>query len=297
MPAVLTDTHAHLDFPELAADLDGVLLRASETGVQRIVSIGTSLEGSRRAVALAEQHPNVWATVGLHPSSVDEQSAAALPELRRLAEHPRVVAIGEIGLDYHWLPTATAQREQKLSEENAPTLSARDEELKAFQAQLFAAQLELAQNAGLNVVIHQRAAWEETLALLRQHAGGCTAVYHCFTEPLARAEAVLALGHLVSFTGIVTFKNAAEAQRTVAGVPEERYMVETDAPYLAPVPHRGKPCEPAYTRLVAEHVARLRGQSLAEVAERTEQTANAFFFEKAAARGGAVRSAQLSAAR
>ena len=277
-PLVLTDTHAHLDYPDFAADFEGVLARAAEAGVTRIISIGTSLESSRRAVALAERHPQVWATVGIHPTSVDEHSAAALPELRALARHPRVVAIGEIGLDYHWLPSVTARREQTWTEEKAAELLAQDEAARDAQAHLFRAQMDLAAEAGRNVVIHQRAAWEKTLAALRGHPGGFRAVYHCFTETYARAEEVFALGHLVSFTGIITFKNAAAAQETVRRCPAGRFMVETDGPYLAPAPHRGKRCEPAHTRLVAEQVARLRDQPLAEVAAETERTAEAFFW-------------------
>lgn len=275
---MLTETHAHLDFPELAVDLPGVLARAAEAGVHRIISIGTSLAGSRRAVALAEQYPNVWATVGLHPTSVDAQSHMQIDELRALARSPRVVAIGEIGLDYHWLPSVTAQREGKLTSENSAALLAEDAANRADQARLFHLQMELAAELGLNVVIHQRSAWEDTLAALRTTPARFTAVYHCFTETLARAEEVFALGHLVSFTGIITFKNAAVAQETVRRVPAGSFMVETDSPYLAPVPHRGKPCEPAYTRLVAEQVAKLRDQSLAGIAAETEATAERFFW-------------------
>jgi TatD DNase family protein len=274
---MLTETHAHLDFPELAGDLPGVLARAAEAGVERVISIGTSLEGSRRAIALAERFPNVWATVGIHPSSVDSESHTHLGALRELARHPRVVAIGEIGLDYHWLPSETARREGKLTPENTAALLAEDETNRADQARLFHAQMQIASELGLNVVIHQRASWEDTLAALRSTPARFTAVYHCFTESPERAEEVFALGHLVSFTGIITFKNAAVAQETVRRVPAGKFMVETDSPYLAPVPHRGRKCEPAYTRLVAEHVARLRGRPLAEIAAETEATANWFF--------------------
>lgn len=275
---MLTETHAHLDYPEFAADLPGVLARASEAGVHRVISIGTSLESSRRAVALTERFPNVWATVGIHPSSVDALSHTQVGDLRELARHPRVVAIGEIGLDYHWLPSETARREGKLTPANSAALLVEDEANRADQARLFQAQMEIASDLGLNVVIHQRSAWDDTLAALRSTSARFTAVYHCFTETPERAEDVFALGHLVSFTGIVTFKNAAVAQETVRRVPAGKFMVETDSPYLAPVPHRGQKCEPAYTRLVAEQVARLRGQPLLEVAADTEATADRFFF-------------------
>jgi TatD DNase family protein len=280
---VLTETHAHLDFPQLAADLPGVLARAAEAGVTRVISIGTSLESSRRAVAMAEQYPNVWATVGIHPTNVDAQSDAQLGALRELAQNRRVVAIGEIGLDYHWLPSETARRDGKLTPENTPALLAEDDANRKDQARLFHLQMELASELGLNVVIHQRAAWDDTLAALRETKARFSAVYHCFTESFARAEEVFALGHLVSFTGIITFKNAAVAQETVRRVPTGQYMLETDSPYLAPVPHRGKKCEPAYTRLVAEEVARLRGRPLAEIAAETEATADRFFWRNRSA--------------
>lgn len=275
---MLTETHAHLDFPELARDIPGVLARAAEAGVTRVISIGTSLESSRRAVALAEQYPSVWATVGIHPNNVDEESHRQIDALRELAKNPRVVAIGEIGLDHHWLPSETARREGKLTPENTAALLAEDEASRRDQARLFDLQMEIAGELGLNVVIHQRAAWDDTLAALRSTKARFTAVYHCFTEAFARAEEVFALGHLISFTGIITFKNAAVAQDMVRRVPAGSFMVETDSPYLAPVPHRGKPCQPAYTRLVAEEVARLRGVPFAEIAAETEATAERFFW-------------------
>jgi TatD DNase family protein len=275
---MLTDTHAHLDFPELAADVEGVLARASDAGVTRVISIGTSLEGSRRAVRLAERFANVWATVGIHPGSVDATSAADLPGIKELARHPRVVAIGEIGLDHHWLPGATARREKTFTEDQAETLADEDETLHQLQVELFHRQMEIAETLGLNVVIHQRSAWDDTLAVLRSRPGKVQTVFHCFTESQARAEELLSLGSLVSFTGIVTFKNAAALQETAARIPAGKFMVETDSPYLAPVPHRGKPCQPAYTRHVAEHIAALRGQPLSDLAAETEATAERFFW-------------------
>ncbi len=263
---MLTDTHAHLDFPQLAADVEGVVARAETAGVGRIVTIGTSLEGSRRAVALAERFPQVWAAVGIHPNSATEAGEDFLPELRALAAHPRVVAIGETGVDYFHLP----------GRELAPALAeAADARSKRIQATAFRAQLALAEELGLPVVIHERSAWEATLEVLREFTGRVRGVFHCFGKSPAHAAEVRALGHLVSFTGIVTFKNAPEAQASAATVPE--LMVETDAPFLSPVPHRGKPCEPAYTRLTAEHIARLRGVSLEEFAAHTEAVAESFF--------------------
>jgi TatD DNase family protein len=188
--------------------------------------------------------------------------------LRRLAQSPRVVALGEIGLDYHHLPDDHA----KIAE------------VKRRQAEFFRAQLALAAELRLNAVIHQRDSWEDTVAILREFTGRVHGVFHCFGGTVAQAKEIFALGHLVSFTGIVTFKNARQVQATAQAVPADKFMVETDCPYLAPVPDRGKRCEPAHTRLVAEQIARLRGPSLEEIAERTTATARDFFHFTRAAR-------------
>jgi TatD DNase family protein len=153
----------------------------------------------------------------------------------------------------------------------------RDGAYKASQAEVFQQQLELAAELGLNVVIHERDAWEDTVELLRPYSGRLRAVFHCFGKSAEQAQELIALGHLVSFTGIVTFKNAHAVQQCAAQVPDAAFMVETDCPYLAPTPHRGKRCEPAHVRIVAEKIAALRGQSLANVAAQTTSTAEAFF--------------------
>ncbi len=286
---MLTDTHAHLDFPDFAGDLSEVLSRAEAAGVRRIITIGTTIEGSRRAIALAEQHPNVFATIGVHPSSADEAPADVLAPLRKLARHPRVVAIGECGLDYHRLPSADVRRgpfnndalraigfvSTELAGEGQSDFF--DAQYKARQAEIFEQQLDLAAELGLNVVVHERDAWDDTLALLQPFAGKLRAVFHCFGKSPEHAQQVLALGHLVSFTGIVTFKNARPAQATAASIPADAFMFETDSPFLSPPPHRGKRCEPAYTRLVAESVAAQRGVAVEELAAQTERTADAFF--------------------
>ncbi len=280
---MLTDTHAHLDFPDFADDLDAVLDRAAAAGVTRILSIGTSVESSRRAVALAEKYPQVFAVVGVHPNSADEASESFIDELRTLAKSPRVVAIGETGLDYHRLPGAAARflwnQAGFVSTEVPGTFAAQisDGAVKAAQAAVFAQQLDLAAELGLNVVIHERDAWDDTVSILQNHTGKLRAVFHCFGKSPAQADEIRALGHLVSFTGIVTFKNAQTAQETARTVPGDAFMVETDCPFLAPVPFRGKRAEPAHTRLVAEHIARLRGEPLETLAARTEATADAFF--------------------
>jgi len=259
----LIETHAHLDYPDFEEDLEGVLARAAEAGVTRIISIGTGIESSRRAVALAERFPNVYAVVGVHPTNVEEEGLDFLPALRELARHPRVAGIGETGIDHHHLPEGV----------EGTDLTA----WKSRQAEAFRIQLDLAVELGLNVVIHQRDAWESTLEVLRLYTGTVRGVYHCFGGTPEQAAEIASLGHLVSFTGIITFKNADQVRAAAAAVLADGYMVETDCPYLAPVPHRGKRAEPAHTRLVAEKVAEVRGMTLEEVAAATTATAEKFF--------------------
>lgn len=268
---MLTDSHAHLDFPDFAGDLDAVIARAAEAGVERIITIGTTIEGSKLSIEIAERFPNVWAVVGVHPNSAHEAPADVLTPLREIAKHPKVVAIGETGMDYFRLPQPSSSEGADASESGSV------EAIKAAQASVFKQQLDLAVELGLNVVVHERSAWQDTVDLLRPYTGKLRAVFHCFGASIGQAREILELGHLVSFTGIVTFKNAPLAQESAAGVPLDRFMVETDCPFLAPIPNRGKRCEPPYTRLTAEKIAQLRGISLAEVAEATERTANTFF--------------------
>lgn len=279
---MFTDTHAHLDYPDFAKDFEAVLARAQDAGVDRIVTIGTGIESSRRAIALAEKYDSIFAVVGVHPTNVQEESGDWLDVLRGLAMHPRVAAIGETGLDYHRLPSEGL--------DSSPALSALQTELasdteaaivdgayKAAQAEAFAAQLDLACELGLNVVIHQRDAWADTLDLLRPFTGRLRGVFHCFGNTPEQAAEILAMGHLVSFTGIITFKNAGLVRDVATTIPADCFMVETDCPYLAPDPHRGQRCEPAHTRLVAEKIAAIRGMTTEELSRVTEATANRFF--------------------
>ena len=282
---MLIDTHAHLDFPDFASDLEDVLRRADEAEVKRIITIGTSIESSRRAIELAEKHRSVYAAIGVHPSHAEEAEDDVITPLRDLAKHPRVVAIGETGLDYHRLPTEEVAREKQvqvmtaLRSETDEEIEAqiRDGAYKSKQASLFQQQLDLAVELGLNVVIHQRDAWEDTLEVLRRYTGKVRGVFHCFGGSLEKANEVLGLDHLVSFTGIVTFKNGAAVQQVAADIPLWKFMVETDCPFLAPAPFRGKRCEPAHTRIVAETIAAARGVTLNEIAEATSETAEQFF--------------------
>ncbi len=282
---MLIETHAHLDYPDFANDLDDVLRRASEAGVTRIITIGTSVESSRRAIALAEKYPAVFAVIGVHPTYVEEAQDDVITPLRELAKNPRVVAIGETGLDYHRLPSEEVAKEKQvqvmsaLRTETDEEIEAqiRDGAYKSKQASLFQQQLDLAVELGLNTVIHQRDAWEDTLKIIRPYTGKLRGVFHCFGGSLDQANEVVDLDHLVSFTGIVTFKNGAAVREVAAQIPIWKFMVETDCPYLAPVPFRGKRCEPAYTRIVAETIAAARELSLEEIAEATTETAEKFF--------------------
>ncbi len=273
---MLTDTHAHLDFPEFQTDFDEILARAKVAGVRRLITIGTSVEGSRRAVALAEAYPNIYAVVGVHPNAAMEAEPDFIDALRELASSPRVVAIGEIGLDYHRLPSKGLLNpqpgwlaEMPLNDPDAPGAAVRDGAVKAQQAVVFEQQLDLAVELGLNAVIHERDAWEETVEQLAPYTGKLRAVFHCFGKTIDQASYLLSQNHLVSFTGIVTFKNSATVQETAARLPDFSFMVETDCPFLAPVPHRGKRCEPSHTRLVAERIAQLRGTTLEAIAQQT----------------------------
>jgi TatD DNase family protein len=275
----LIDTHCHLDFPEFADDLDAVIKRAVAAGVDRMITIGTSLGSSRAGIELANRYPNVYATVGLHPTSIGENTPEFIEELKQLAEHPKVVGIGECGLDFYRLPdddkpdiveTAFGSITQSGIETEL-----RIDSLKAAQAAAFEQQLELAAQLEKPVVIHQRDSWNETLDILKQYS--VKAVLHCFTGGVAELSEVLAMGHHVSFTGIATFKNAADVRAAARVAPADRVMVETDAPYLAPVPHRGKRCEPAYVGLTAEAIAKERGVSFESFAQTTTANAKRFF--------------------
>lgn len=279
---VFFDTHAHLDYPDFAPDFNPMIERAQAAGITRMISIGTDLASSARAIKLAEQHDCIYAAVGWHPSNAPEAPDEIRPQLRELAQHPKVVALGETGLDYYRLPSsqnspgAPASRRQ---DAGAPgELSAADERYKQKQARLFQQQLEVAAEAGLNCVIHQRGdCFEDTLRLMQPFAGQVRGVFHCFAGDATAMQRVLAMESLVSFTGIVTFKNGQNVRDTVAATPLGRFMLETDCPYLAPIPYRGKRCEPAYVKEIAAMVAQVKGCSLEELSAATCQTAHEFF--------------------
>jgi TatD DNase family protein len=260
------DTHAHLDFPDFAPDLAQVVERAQAAGITRIISIGTDLESSRRAIGITEQFSCVYAVIGWHPSHASEAPADVRGPLRDLACHPKVVALGETGLDYHRLPGGK------------PGGSGLDDQrYKEKQSELFRQHLEIAAELGLNCVIHQRDSLEDTIAQLAPFAGHVRGVFHCFGNDAATMRRILAMNSLVSFTGIATFKNGQNVRDTIAATPPGQFMLETDCPYLAPVPYRGKRCEPAYVKEISEVVAQVKGCALDELGAATCATAHEFF--------------------
>src|SRR5437867_340716 len=282
--AIFYDTHAHLDYPDFAAELPQVIERAQGAGIQKIISIGTDLESSKRAIGLAEQFSNVFAVVGWHPTHASEAPADFRPALQELARHPKVVALGETGLDYHRLPSQTSTPKNKGTSSPRPSpppeereKSAEDERYKAKQAELFRQHLEVAAELGLNCVIHQRDSIEDTVAQLEPFAERVRGVFHCFANDAATMERIVAMGSLVSFTGILTFKNGQNIRDTLAATPLDQFMLETDCPFLAPMPYRGKRCEPAHVREIAEVAARMKACTLEELSMVTCKTAEVFF--------------------
>ena len=260
------DTHAHLDFPDFADEMPQLVERATTAGITRLVSIGTDLESSARAVALAERFDSVFAVVGWHPNDAARAPKDFRAELHELAKHPKVVAIGETGLDYYRLPSASGGT------------AAEDAHVKLRQAEVFQQQLEVTAETGLNCVIHTRGeCFEETLAILQPFAGRVRGVFHCFVGTPEQMRRVVAMNSIVSFTGIVTFKNAQTVRDTLAATPMGSFMLETDAPFLAPVPYRGKRCEPAYVKEIAAAVGQVKGCSPDELSAATCRTSREFF--------------------
>src|SRR5476649_149660 len=263
---IFFDTHAHLDYPDYAPDLPEVIERAQAAGIFKIISIGTSLDSSERAIRLAEKYSNVFAAVGWHPTEALSAPDDLRPALREFAGHPKVVAIGETGLDYHHLPS------------EKPEFNAADDlHYKEKQAEIFRQQMEIAAEFNLNCVIHQRTSFDDTIAQMKPFIGKTRGVFHCFGETVERMKRVFEIGSLVSFTGIVTFKNAQNVRDCVAAAPLDKFMLETDCPYLAPVPYRGKRCEPAYVKEISEAVAQTKNCSLEELSLATCKTAKEFF--------------------
>jgi TatD DNase family protein len=279
---IFFDTHAHLDYPDYAPDLAEVVARAQAAGITKIISIGTSLDSSERAIRLAEKFPNVFAAVGWHPTEALNAPSDLRPALREFAKHPKVLAIGETGLDYHHLPSGAHEVTRPTSAIEVGRVtpcapSAEDLLYKQKQAEIFRQQMEVAAEFGLNCVIHQRTAFDDTIAQMEPFIGKTRGVFHCFGETVERMKKVFEIGSLVSFTGIVTFKNAQNVRDCVAAAPPDKFMLETDCPYLAPVPYRGKRCEPAYVKEISETVAQVKNCSLEELSMATCKTAKEFF--------------------
>jgi TatD DNase family protein len=255
---MLIDTHCHLDFPDFAEDIPGVIARAKAAGVGRMVTISTRVAKFNVYAALAEAHPEIWCTVGTHPHQAGEEDGVPADQLVRLSAHPRCVAIGEAGLDYHY--------------DKAP----RDAQARGLRAHIAAAR-----ETRLPLVIHARAADEDIEAILTEEMGkgAFSAILHCFSSGRRLAEVGVALGFHVSLSGILTFKASQELREIVRDVPMDRLLVETDAPYLAPMPYRGKRNEPAYVVETARILAEVKGVSLAEIAAITSTNARRCYWK------------------
>lgn len=256
---MLIDSHCHLDFPELAGDEEAVLSRARMAGVGGMLTIGTRLDQFGRVRAIAERHANVWCSVGVHPHEAKEEGQRTPDRLIEATRHPKVVGIGETGLDFYY--------------EHSP---------RAEQAESFRAHIAAARATGLPLIVHTRDADRETIDILEDETrqGAFPGLIHCFSSGIEVAEHALALGFCISISGIVTFKAAESLRAIVRGIPLDRLLVETDSPYLAPIPKRGKTNEPAFVAHTAAKVAELKGVGIAELEAAT--TANFFrLFNKA----------------
>lgn len=253
----LIDSHAHLDYPQLSEDLPGVLDRAKQAGVEEVISIGVKLSTADKPRQIAETYDNVFFSVGIHPhEAANEPLACDTDAIAALAEHPKCVAIGEAGLDYFY--------------DHAP---------RALQADSFRAQITAARALGLPIIVHARDADDDIADIIEDEyrKGPFKGVLHCFSSGRKLAERALNIGFFISFSGILTFKSAKELQEIAKFIPDDRLLVETDSPYLAPVPYRGKSNEPAYTLHTLEKLADLRGEDLMQMAARTKENTLSLF--------------------
>lgn len=248
---MMIDSHCHLNYKGLVEDQTAVLERARAAGVGTMLNIATRESEWDAVLATAERETDVWATVGIHPHEADEHPDVDTAKLVERARHPRIVGIGETGLDYYY------------------DHSDRDRQQSSFRTHIVAAR-----ESGLPLIVHTRDAEDDTIAILREEMGkgAYGGVIHCFTASGAFADMAMELGFYISISGIVTFKNAKDLQATAARLPRERLLIETDSPFLAPIPHRGRPCEPAFVADTARFLATLRGESLEDLA--TYTTAN-----------------------
>ena len=253
---MLVDSHCHLEYKGLVEDQAGVLLRAREAGVGQFLNISTRRSEWDQVVATATREPGVWASVGIHPHEADQHADLGRDVLLGATENPRVIAIGETGLDYYY-----------------------DHSDRETQRELFRMHIGVSRETGLPLIIHTRDAEDDTLEILEDELGkgAFPALIHCFTASQAFGNRVLELGLTISLSGIVTFKNAKELQEIAREIPQDRLLVETDSPFLAPVPHRGKPCEPAFVANTAQFVAGLRGDDVSELADYTTENFRKLF--------------------
>lgn len=249
------DTHAHYNDDAFEPDRDELLATLPQKGCDLILCPGCDLESSRACVDLAERFPHVYAAVGYHPENLDGAEPDALDAIRTLAAHPKVKAIGEIGLDYYWV---------------------KDDEGRAKERRFFQAQLTMAQELDLPAIVHDRDAHKDCLDAVRAHPKA-RGVFHCCSESLEDAKVLVKLGWHLSFTGNITFKNARRAIEVLEWLPMERLMLETDAPYMAPEPHRGKRCDSSYIPLMAQRVAEIKGLSTEDVLSLTRENGKQLF--------------------
>lgn len=264
---MLIDSHCHLEYKGLVEDRQGVLSRAREAGIGGFLNISTRQGEWGQVIATAEREPDVWASVGIHPHEADSHADLGEGVLLAATDHPKVIAIGETGLDYYY-----------------------DHSDRAAQQALFRTHIQVARATGLPLIIHTREAEADTAAILAEEMGKGVfpALIHCFTASADFARTVLDLGLMISLSGIVTFKNAKDLQAIAAELPEDRLLVETDAPFLAPIPHRGQVCEPAFTADTARFVAQLRGVEVARLAEATTRNFHDLFQRASGAGEGTV---------
>ena len=252
---MLFDTHAHYYDRAFRSDRDEVISSLPEHGVGLVLCPGCDLETSQQSIDLADRYPFLYAAVGFHPENLEGAAMADLDRIRAMAAHPKVKAIGEVGLDYYWV---------------------KDEEGRKLQREFFDAQLSLAEELDLPVIVHDREAHKDTLDLIKAHPKA-RGVLHCYSGGVEDAKTLVILGWYLSFTGVLTFKNARRALEVVEWTPMERLMVETDAPYMAPEPYRGKRCDSRYVNRMAEAIAQIKGLSTEEVARITTENGKRLF--------------------
>ena len=252
---MIFDTHAHYDDEQFDEDRGELLGGMADAGVGTIVEIGASMESSRNAVRLAEQYPFIYAAVGVHPDNVGELNEETFEELKTMCGHEKVVAVGEIGLDYHW-----------------------DTEPREVQKHWFIRQLQLAREMGLPVNIHSRDAAEDTMTIMKEYGRGLGGIIHCFSYSLEMAQEYVKMGFSIGVGGVVTFKNGRKLKEIVANLPLEKIVLETDCPYMAPEPNRGKRNESRNIHYVAEKIAELKNVTKEKVIEQTENNAKLIYF-------------------